>query len=189
MCAWARPNGTYTCREMPGNPLQLGSLAGSGQPLILPASARDRHLYVCGGTGVGKSKFLEHCICQDIVNWRDSHCGLILLDPHGLVYQNVLAFLARHGLKRPVIPIDLRRDDWIISYNMLRQRTASPSVVVSNFVTALAHVWGESGTDKTPLFARWASVILLTLYENGYTIGDAMELLTRQDIRQGMSAE
>ena len=173
---------------MPGNPLELGSIVGGGKPLILPASARERHLYVCGGTGVGKSKFLEHCIRQDILNWRDSRCGLILLDPHGLVYQNVMAWMARHGLKRPVTPIDLRRDDWIISYNLLRQRTASPSVVVSNFVTALAHVWGEGGTDRTPLFARWASVILLTLYENGYTIGDAMELLTRSDIRQGMSA-
>jgi len=173
---------------MPGNPLELGSIVGGGKPLVLPASARDRHLYVCGGTGVGKSKFLEHCIRQDILNWRDSRCGLILLDPHGLVYQNIMAWLARHGLKRPVIPIDLRRDDWIISYNLLRRQVTSSSVVVSNFVTALAHVWGEGGTDRTPLFARWASVILLTLYENGYTIGDAMELLTRSDIRQGMSA-
>jgi hypothetical protein len=172
---------------VPGNPLELGSVIG-GKSLVLPASARERHLYVCGGTGVGKSKLLEHCIRQDILNWRDSRSGLILFDPHGLVYQNTLSWLARHGLKRPVIPIDLRRDDWIISYNLLRKRTASASVVVSNFVTALAHIWGEGGTDRTPLFARWATVILLTLYENGYTVGDVMELLTRPDIRQGMAA-
>src|SRR5271170_5827444 len=102
--------------HMPGNPLNLGEIIGKGKPLILPASARERHLYVCGGTGVGKSKFLEHCVRQDIVNWTDSRSGLILLDPHGLVYANTMAWLARSGLKRPVIPIDLRRDDWIISY-------------------------------------------------------------------------
>src|ERR1700685_931932 len=102
---------------MPGNPLQLGDLVGSGRPLTLPASARERHTYVCGGTGVGKSKFLEHCIRQAILNWRDSRCGLILFDPHGWVYHNTMAWLAKHGLKRPIIPIDLRRDDWIVSYN------------------------------------------------------------------------
>jgi hypothetical protein len=174
---------------MPGNPLQLGSLVGQGRKITLPASARERHMYVCGGTGVGKSKFLESCIQQDIINWRDSRCGLLLLDPHGLVYQNIMAWLARHGLKRPIVPIDLRRDDWIISYNLLRQRAAGNSaVIVSDFVQALSYVWGSDGTDKTPLFERWATVILLTLYQNGCTIGDAMHLLSRHDLRRSMSA-
>lgn len=172
---------------MPGNALQIGTVIGSGKPLLLPASARERHLYICGGTGVGKSKFLEHCIRQDILNWTDSGCGLILFDPHGLVYENTMAWLARHGLKRPVVPIDLRRDDWIISYNLLRQRKESdPAVVVANFVRALAHVWGAGDTDQTPLFAKWASVIFLTLYHNGYTIADVMHLIGRQDIRRAM---
>lgn len=143
--------------DMPGNPLEIGSIIGTGTSIVLPASARERHLYVCGGTGVGKSKFIEHCVHQDILNWSESGCGMILFDPHGLVYQNTMTWLALHNLDRPVIPIDLRRDDWIISYNMLRKRKESdPSVVVSNFVRALAHVWGEQGTDQTPLFARWA---------------------------------
>ena len=170
---------------MPGNPLQIGSISGSGKKLVLPASARERHLFICGGTGVGKSKLIEHCVRQDILNWLDSKCGLLLLDPHGLVYQNVMAWLAKHGLKRPVIPIDLRRDDWIISYNLLRKRKESdPAVVVANFVRALAHVWGEGGTDQTPLFARWATVILLTLYQNGYTISDVMHRLHRRPGRR-----
>ena len=176
--------------EIAGNPLNLGTIAGGTRPLILPASARERHLYVCGGTGVGKSKFIENCVRQDIVHWSDSHSGLMLLDPHGLVYQNVMAWLAKQRLKCPVIPIDLRRDDWVISYNMLRKRKeADPAVIVSSFVRALAHVWGEGGTDQTPLFARWAGVILLTLYENGYTIADVMHLLSRYDIRRAMSAK
>ena len=171
------------------NDLKLGNIAGTNQSLVLPASARERHLYLCGGTGVGKSKFIESCVRQDILNWSDGHSGLLLLDPHGLVYQNTMAWLAKHGLKRPVIPIDLRRDDWIISYNLLRRRKETDaSVVVANFVRALAHVWGEVGTDQTPLFARWAGVILLTLYQNGYTIADVMHLLSRHDIRRAMSA-
>jgi hypothetical protein len=158
--------------------------------ITLPASARERHLYVCGGTGVGKSKLLEHCIWQDIVHHSDSKCGLILFDPHGLVYQNIMARLADHGLKRKVIPIDLRRDDWIISYNLLRRRKKTdPAVVVGSFVRAMAHVWGEGGTNPTPLFARWATYFLQTLYSNNATVTDLMLMLSRDDLRRGMIAK
>jgi hypothetical protein len=174
---------------MKGNTLELGTALGTSKPLYLSPQARARHTYVCGGTGVGKSKFLEHCIRQDIIANSESKCGLLLLDPHGLVYENTLAWLERSGLKRKVIPIDLRRDDWIISYNLLRQRPkADPAVIVSGFVRALAHVWGEAGTDKTPLFARWAGIILLTLYQNQYTVSDVMQLLSRDDVRRAMVA-
>jgi hypothetical protein len=37
-------------------------MAGDKRPLILPQSARECHLYVRDGTGVGKFKYLEHCI-------------------------------------------------------------------------------------------------------------------------------
>jgi DNA helicase HerA-like ATPase len=40
---------------MPGNPLDIGGIVGSNRPVILPPEARERHLYVCGGTGVGMS--------------------------------------------------------------------------------------------------------------------------------------
>ena len=89
--------------------LNLGTIVGSNEPLVLPPSSRERHLYVCGGTGVGKSKFLESCVRQDILNWTDSKCGLILIDPHGLVCQNIMTWLARHGLERKVVPIDLAK--------------------------------------------------------------------------------
>jgi uncharacterized membrane protein YgcG len=39
------------------------------------------------------------------------------------------------------------------------------------------------------LFARWAGVILRTLYENGYTISDVTHLLSRHDIQRAMSAK
>jgi len=55
-----------------------------------------------GGTGTGKSKFLEHLIRQDILAWRKSRCGLLLLDPHGCLYDNLLNWLAWHKIERPI---------------------------------------------------------------------------------------
>ena len=61
----------------PGNDLNLGRLGGRNADLILSRTERDTHLYVCGGTGTGKSKFLESLVRQDIKAWGKSKwiCG------------------------------------------------------------------------------------------------------------------
>jgi DNA helicase HerA-like ATPase len=57
-------------RRNPGNDLILGKMPGRDRSLGLSREERDKHLYVCGGTGTGKSKFLENLIRQDIGNWN-----------------------------------------------------------------------------------------------------------------------
>ncbi len=177
-----------------GNTIELGRSATSGESLFFPPDARNKHLYITGGTGTGKSKLLEWLIRQDIKAWPKTHCGLLLLDDHGAVYDGIMAWLAESGAERPIIPIDLRRDDAILSYNVLRQRpVANASVVVDNFVDAMSYVWGQSGTDQTPLFARWAANTLRALYERGLTLADAVYLIDhgalrlRRAITQGLS--
>lgn len=50
-------------------------------------SGRDRHMYVLGQTGTGKSYFLSSMIAQDIVAGK----GVMVLDPHGDLISTVLA--------------------------------------------------------------------------------------------------
>ncbi len=131
-------------RPSPGNDLILGKLPGRPMGLGLSRTERDKHLYVCGGTGTGKSKFLENLIRQDIRNWSKSKCGVLVLDPHGSLYDSLINWLAWTGYDRPIIPIDLRQDDWIVSYNLLRQReSADPAVLIDNLTDAMAYVWGQ----------------------------------------------
>lgn len=179
-------------RRIPGNDLMLGRVADNEADVLFPRGARSTHLYVCGATGTGKSKFLESLIRQDIKAWRKSGCGLLVLDPHGSLYDSLMRWLAwnQPHLDRPVVPIDLRRDDWVVAYNLMRQRKlADPQVIVDEFVQAMAYVWGESGTDRTPLFARWASNVIRTLYEKNLTLVEATHLISRMDkrMRQGMA--
>ena len=181
-------------RPPPGNDLQLGQLAGTGASLAFPRTERDKHLYVCGGTGTGKSKFLENLIRQDIRNWHKSKCGLLLLDPHGSLYDGIIEWLAWNEriLDVPVIPIDLRQDDWVVSYNLLRQRSsADPAVLVDNLTDAMAYVWGQGGTNQTPLFARWAGNVLRALYEKKLTLIEAEYLVDRvaKQVRYAMTAD
>lgn len=181
-------------RPPPGNDLNLGQLAGRPDGLPFSRTQRDKHLYVCGGTGTGKSKFLEHLIRQDIKQWRKSKCGLLLLDPHGNLYDSLIEWLAWNEdiLDVPVIPIDLRRDDWVVSYNLLRQRKlADPAVLVDNITDAMAYVWGQGGTDRTPLFARWAGNVISALYEKQYTLIEAEHLIAHhaKQLRYMMTAD
>ena len=181
-------------RAPPGNDLQLGPLAGRNASLAFPRTERDKHLYVCGGTGTGKSKFLENLIRQDIRNWHKSKCGLLLLDPHGSLYDGIIEWLAWNEriLDVPVIPIDLRQDDWVVSYNLLRQRgLADPAVLVDNLTDAMAYVWGQGGTNQTPLFARWAGNVLRALYEKKLTLIEAEYLVDRvaKQVRYAMTAD
>ena len=178
-------------RSLPGNDLTLGKMAGRDAAISFPRTLRDKHLYICGSTGTGKSKLLEHLIRQDIVAWRKSKCGLMVLDPHGTLYDNLIEWLAWNKIERPIVPIDLRRDDWVVSYNVLRQRSADPAVLVDNFTDAMAYVWGQGGTDKTPLFARWAGNVLRALYEKKLTLVEAQYLVDRvaKQVRHALTSD
>lgn len=175
-------------RTSRGNNITLGHLVGANAALGFPHTARDKHLYICGGTGTGKSKLLEHLIRQDIVAWRKSKCGMLVLDPHGSLYDSLINWLAWHNIERPVVPIDLRTDEWIVSYNLLRQRkSADPAVLVDNITDAMAYVWGQDGTDDTPLFARWAGNVVRALYEKKLTLVEAEHLINRVSKRMRQS--
>ena len=175
-----------------GNNITLGRIVGTGSVQELTAEERSMHLHVSGATGTGKSKFLENLVRQDILNWHRSQCGMMVLDPHGALFDSVMRWLAPLDLDLPIIPIDLRQDEWIISFNLLRRRAkANPAVIVDNVVDAMAFVWGQTGTDQTPLFARWASNTMRALYEKGFTLADAVHLTDREapHLREAMTRD
>jgi hypothetical protein len=171
----------------PGNKLKLGIVDGKGVPLEMTPEMRSTHLYICGSTGTGKSKMLEYLVRQDIAKWHASKCGLLLLDPHGSLYDSLVNWIAWHEptLKNvPIVPIDLRQTDWTVGYNVMRPRTqADPSVIVSNFVQAMSYVWGVDGTAQTPLFNRVGSNVLWTLYEKQMTLLETEYLIDRTNKR------
>lgn len=94
------------------------------------------------------------------------------------MYDSILNWLAWHKPDRPIIPIDLRQNDWIVSYNVLRRRAhADPQVLIDSITQAVAHVWDQSDTTKTPLFRRWIGNVLRPLYEKNLTLVEAENLI------------
>ena len=186
-------------RRIPGNKLELGIVDGKGVPLEMTPQMRSTHLYVCGSTGTGKSKMLESLVRQDIKQWHKSKCGALIIDPHGSLYNSLINWIAwneKHLKDIPIVPIDLRQNDWTIGYNVMRPRTiADPAVVISNFVQAMAYVWGVDGTQSTPLFARLAKEVLWPVYEKQMTLNEVKYLIdsvnkrVRSELTEGLSKD
>lgn len=162
--------------------LTLGArLDGQGDLLLTPDD-RESHTYIAGATRTGKSKLIEHLIRQDIGTWRKHRCGMLLLDPHGEVYREVMRAVAARGKTDiPIVPIDLTDSEYIVSYNALRKQQADVSAIVNGFVGGMAHVWGESNTNNTPRFERWAANLLHALYQLDQTLAEAPLMLSMHD--------
>jgi hypothetical protein len=68
---------------------------GSNTPIGLTAAERDRHVYIIGGTGNGKTTMLLYAIAQDIKAGK----GLAVLDPHGDLAEAVLRHIPKDRIK------------------------------------------------------------------------------------------
>jgi uncharacterized protein DUF87/type IV secretory system conjugative DNA transfer VirD4/TraG family protein len=82
---------------LPSDGLIVGDVEGS--PLRLPEAGRSRHTCIIGSTGTGKSSLLYNMIEADMRAGE----GVILLDPHGDLYEQVRAAVPRKREKQVVV--------------------------------------------------------------------------------------
>jgi hypothetical protein len=80
-------------RNVPQEGLLLGYnvFRGAKKPIRLSLHDRQRHMYVVGQTGVGKSTFLENLALQDMLNGG----GFAFVDPHGDTAEKLLAMVPK----------------------------------------------------------------------------------------------
>jgi hypothetical protein len=80
-------------RNVPDEGLLLGYnvFRGAKKPIRLSLSDRQRHMYVVGQTGVGKSVFLENLALQDMLSGN----GFAFVDPHGDTVDKLLSMVPK----------------------------------------------------------------------------------------------
>ncbi len=80
-------------RNIPNDGMLLGYnvFRGAKKPIRLSLPDRQRHMYVVGQTGTGKSTFMENLALQDMLNGE----GFAFIDPHGDVAERLLAMVPR----------------------------------------------------------------------------------------------
>ena len=162
-----------------GNDLVLGQ-DSNGEAIRMSADQRSRHLWIPGLTGSGKTSFMEGLIRQDIEQWVRTECGICVIDPDGALYRQVVAWMAERELwmPRPLWPIDLTQDDWVIAFDVLRQRGIKHATIAKNVTAALAHCMGQGDLSQTPRFTRVMVCVLRALIEANRPIGDAVAIIS-----------
>lgn len=83
-------------------------------PIGLTEQERQKHLYVIGGTGNGKTTTLQYQIVQDIQSGK----GLAVIDPHGDMAETLLGYVPKDRIKDVIYfnPDDL---EYPIGLNLL----------------------------------------------------------------------
>jgi len=80
-------------RNIPSSGLLLGYnvFRGSKKPIRIDLQDRQRHMYVVGQTGTGKSTFLENLALQDMLRGN----GFAFVDPHGDTVDRLLSMVPK----------------------------------------------------------------------------------------------
>lgn len=139
---------------------------------------RRYHMYLIGRTGTGKSTMLANMIIQDMAAGR----GLVLIDPHGDLAQQVLAFVPPMR-KKDLVYFDPGDSEFPIGLNVLEQVDANArSLVATNLVSVFRKVFQDSWGPRMEYLLHNA---LLALLENpGSTLLGLLKLLTDEQFRK-----
>ena len=123
------------------NSLLLGRRIDGVDLLHLDGAQRSRHLYTIGSTGAGKTTFLKSLILQDMHAGR----GVILIDPHGDLAEELAAAVPRHRLNETVY-FDAADRERPIGFNPLAgwEEAHERELVASDLVATFKSLWRES---------------------------------------------
>src|SRR5262245_32441255 len=143
-------------------------------PIWVSERLRLEHAHVIGTTGAGKTKFLEHCIRQDIASGR----GVCVVDPHGnhrdSLYRSLPGWLGQKGYAdrknrnwRPIHLIDPNASTHITGFDPLALPSSDydPTVIADAALEALERVWGEEDMNTKPTLQRVLTATLTALCE------------------------
>lgn len=139
---------------------------------------RERHMYIIGKSGSGKSKLQETLIIEDINKGK----GVGVIDPHGDLVDNVLKYIPEHRVKDVIIfdPADI---NFPIAFNPLEKVEPQYRIqVASGFIEIFKKLFGANWTPRLEHVLRF--VVLALLDTDGATPMSILKMLTDREFRQ-----
>lgn len=145
----------------------------------LKTGDRRRHVYVVGKTGMGKSKLIELLIKSDLENNR----GVILLDPHGDLSQEILTLIPDKR-KNDVVYFNPADSEYPIGFNPLEGVSTFEfkQIVVSGFISIFKKLFGFNWNERLEHVLRYTTLALLD-YPASNVLG-ITRMLTDNEFRQ-----
>lgn len=141
---------------------------GTTTPIGLTEAERERHVYIIGGTGNGKTTMIIYQIIQDIRNGK----GIAVVDPHGDLAEKILEYIPEDrindvvymnpdDLKHPIGMNLLELTPGLTGDDLLREK----DIVTEATVSVLRKIFSEddSGGHRIEYVLRNAIQTALTL--------------------------
>lgn len=160
---------------------------GTRTPIGLSESERERHVYIIGGTGNGKTTMLQYAIVQDIRAGK----GVAVVDPHGDLAETLLRYIPDDRIKDVIYmnPDDLSHP---IGVNLLELQPGltgddllrEKDIITESTISVLRKIFSEddSGGHRIEYVLRNTIQTALTL-ENP-TLFTIFELLNNNKYRR-----
>jgi len=112
--------------------------AGAG--VVFTRDERERHLYVVGKSGAGKSTFLFNLAMSDIIAGE----GVAIIDPHGDLALDILDAMPRSRIN-DVCYLDVGETERPVGFNPLaRIAPHRRALAAAGIVSAFKHLWADS---------------------------------------------
>ncbi len=148
------------------------------EAFAIKSNNRQKHLYVVGKTGMGKTTLLSNMILQDIYNGQ----GVCLIEPHGDFSEYILDRIPKHR-QQDVIYFDPADTDFPIGLNILEaQNSEAPFLISSTLLSAFNKIW--AGTWSSRMEYILANTLLTLLESDGQNLLGVIKLLTDENYRK-----
>lgn len=141
----------------------------SATPIGLTAEERERHMYIIGGTGNGKTTMLFYQILQDIRSGN----GVAVLDPHGDLAERILRYIPEERLNEVIY---LNPDDLAYPIGM-------------NLLELSPDLEGDDLLREKDLITEAAISVLRKIFSEDDSGGHRIEYVLRNTIQTALTLE
>jgi hypothetical protein len=144
----------------------------------IKAKDRQRHVYVIGKTGMGKSTLLENMAVQDIQNGE----GMAFIDPHGASAETLLNYIPEHRVK-DVLYFAPSDTDYPVSFNIMEDVGPDKRhLVVSGLMSVFKKIWVDAWSARMEYIL--SNTLLALLEYPDSTLLGVNRMLSDKDYRK-----
>jgi type IV secretory pathway TraG/TraD family ATPase VirD4 len=181
---------TATEAEAPPNLSSLGLLLGTNMfrniatPAYMAREDRQRHFYIIGQTGTGKTTLMLNMVRQDI----EAGEGVCFIDPHGETAEKILRYVPP-GRMRDVIYFNPADTDFPFGLNFLEYDQRFPeqkTFVVNELFSIFQKLYGAVPESMGPAFEQYfrnATMLVIDDPSSGATLLDVQRVLADKEFR------
>lgn len=141
------------------------------------AEDREKHMYIIGKTGMGKSSMIENMAIQDIQNGE----GIAFIDPHGSSAEKLLDFVP-HDRVQDVVYIAPFDVEYPVSFNIMESVVFEKRhLVVSGLIGAFKRMWSDAWSVRIEYLLQ--NILLALMEYPEATILDVPRMLSNSTFR------